>query len=150
MHRERPTRRQARPFGDERGFTMVELLVCILIVAIMAAIALPAFLNQRAKGEDTEAKLALRTAATALRTFEMNESTFNATLGQLEAIEPALAEARDLRVTGTVDTFELIEESADGTIFTLERDAGGEMTRDCSNPGYGLCRQDLDARGNRW
>ena len=150
MHPTRPSRRRVRPFADERGFTLVELLVCILIVAIMAAIALPAFLDQREKGEDTEAKIALRTAATALHTFAMTEDTFNATRAQLEAIEPTLAEARDLQITGTVDTFTITEESADGTIFKMTRDATGRITRDCSNPGYGLCRAALDAANNRW
>ena len=61
---------------DEKGFTLIELLVVILIIGILAAIALPAFLNQRAKAQDTEAKSAARTAQTALETLYIDEQNY--------------------------------------------------------------------------
>ncbi len=42
--------------NSEKGFTLVELLVVIIIIGILAAIALPNFLNQSAKAKQTEAK----------------------------------------------------------------------------------------------
>ena len=54
---------------DERGFTLIELLVVILIIAILAAIAIPVFLNQRKKGWTSQVESALKNGATAEESY---------------------------------------------------------------------------------
>jgi type IV pilus assembly protein PilA len=75
---------------DEKGFTLIELLVVILIIGILAAIALPAFLNQRQKAQDSEAKSSVRTAQTAMETFYTDNQTYvGADVAKIKSIEPA-------------------------------------------------------------
>ncbi len=126
--------------SDNRGFTMVELLVVILIIAILAMIALPAFTGQRTKAQDLDAQTTLRTAATALATYHTDHDSFDATEAQLRAIEPALGQASaGFAVSGTDDTYEMTETSDSGTGFTLRRRSNGQTERTCTVPGRGRC-----------
>ena len=60
----------------DEGFTLIELLVVIIIIGILAAIAIPVFLNQRKKGYDAQAKSDLRNAATAEETWLTDKNAY--------------------------------------------------------------------------
>lgn len=61
---------------SERGFTLIELLVVILIIAILAAIAIPAFLRQREKGWEAQMRSGLKNAAPAIEGYGADNNGF--------------------------------------------------------------------------
>jgi type IV pilus assembly protein PilA len=120
---------------DEKGFTLIELLVVILIIGILAAIALPAFLNQREKAQDSEAKSGARTVQTAMETYYTdNQNYTGATKAVLEGIEPAIKQfdAR-LNVDSTTPangyTITVTSRGSNAHTFTITRDSTGNVTR---------------------
>jgi type IV pilus assembly protein PilA len=141
---------------DEKGFTLIELLVVILIIGILAAIALPAFLNQREKAQDTEAKSAVRTAQTALETFYTDHQTYdgaeNATTG-ITAIEPTLTNAKGLLVgthTATDYKVSVTSKGNNAIVYTVTK-TGDSIVRTCSKAGSGGCKTaDPADNGNMW
>jgi type IV pilus assembly protein PilA len=67
----------------EGGFTLIELLVVIIIIGILAAIAIPVFLNQRKKGYDSAVKSDLRNAATAEETYLTDNGVYTDSMSDL-------------------------------------------------------------------
>lgn len=68
---------------NRKGFTLIELLIVVVIIGILAAIAIPTFLNQRTRGYNAASQSALRNAAIAQESYYTGNNTYG-TEAQIE------------------------------------------------------------------
>ena len=123
--------------GSESGFTLVELLVVMLILGILAAIAIPAFFNQRDKAVDADAKVEARTAEAAMETYATDHDGdyTGADADDLHAIEATLpGNGGSLAVSypGAGALYEVTSTSDTTNTFSITRNDDGTKTLSCT------------------
>jgi len=123
---------------DERGFTLIELMVVVLIIAVLVAIGLPTLLGARQRAQNSAAKSLIRNALSTEIVFYGSSQTFsgdNSAGGELDSIDPSVEwgtlTATDSGVIATVSdgdaTLILRSQSVTGTTYCLGRIGSGAV-----------------------
>lgn len=129
----------------QSGFSLIEVLVVVLIIGVLAAIALPAFLGERSKGQDADAKSNARNLVASLESYYANERKYTGAQSSQEITRSGIQIGTGkgkTELTLDDDTYTIVAHSRSDTKFTIEKTSDGALVRSCDHDGEGGCPSD--------
>jgi len=114
--------------GDNKGFTLIELMIVIAIIGILAAIAVPMFDSYRKKGYNSGAVWDIKNAASAQEAYYVDFRTYTSSLSRLNGYGLSSTEDVTLSVSGNNEAYTLVSYHGKGDKTYTLTGPGGVLT----------------------
>ena len=136
---------------SERGFTLIELLIVVAIIAILAAIAVPNFLEAQTRSKIARVKNDMRNLATALESYRIDNNRY---IGHVDTIREFYPLTSPIAYITSVPVcpfafIHALRENLGADAWNYHMEPVFDMITLCGDPGSSICR-DLYAHGKVW
>ena len=149
--------RLALRLRSARGFTLIELLVTVLLLAVLAAIALPAYLQHQKKGKDSEAQSNVRNLVSRVELCYATQETYadcdtHAKLGSDTGLPYGTGPGEVSVISATQTGFKVTAVSSatsggSNHTYSIEKSGGGVISKTCT---AGTANKDGGCKSGVW